>query len=183
MTGTSPRWLFLTRMINQQEPSRNSSTIVLFIDSKREKEIGIGRGWPYPPLSNRTCHVSAALLRQLNLKPKSGQKVRLQVDFLSLFITASGAQVSEAAFVQDLVAKIVGENSGASGNEIFDSIPSFDPVVGRAVLQALGIDVDAVLSGNVDIEAIKRRSSVGLDLTGISENLCYYRAFLTMAYS
>lgn len=166
VTGTSPRWLFLTRMISQANPNMNSSTIVLFINSEREKEIGMGRGWAYPPLKGRSCHVSAALLRQLGLKTRVGEQVRLQVDFLSLFLTASGTQQSEVAFVQELVAKLVGEPSSSSGNSMLDNLPKLNPLVGRAVLEALGLNVNAILAGNFDIEAIKRSLSVGIDLTG-----------------
>jgi len=39
VVGTTPRWVLLTKIINANKINRNASTILLIIDSAREKEI------------------------------------------------------------------------------------------------------------------------------------------------
>jgi hypothetical protein len=46
---------------------RKINVMVTLVDPKRERSIGIGRNFNYPPLENNEVYVSESALRILNL--------------------------------------------------------------------------------------------------------------------
>ena len=95
--GTSPRWTLLAKAVNPKT-ERNSSVIVLVMDTQRETEIGMGRTWIRRPLKWDETYVSAALLRTLNITASRGEKIRLQIDLLQLIPGFDVADLSPALY-------------------------------------------------------------------------------------
>ncbi|ELR12239.1 efflux ABC transporter, permease, putative, partial [Acanthamoeba castellanii str. Neff] len=68
--------------------TRNSTAIILVIDSDKEKEIGLGRSWPFPALGERQAIVSGPLLR--NIGAAKSDYVTLTIDIADLATDLGG---------------------------------------------------------------------------------------------
>jgi len=106
-SAVAPRWLLLSQVINVKDPTYNGSAILLVIDSKKEKEIGLGREWTHPPLVGQTAHVSDSLLRLLHLHPNVTDELRLRFDFITMAYTLYGSGGSEKQFVSQMLSRVI----------------------------------------------------------------------------
>jgi ABC-type antimicrobial peptide transport system permease subunit len=64
--------------------SSNASVIVIALNSTQEELVSIGRAYEHRPLELGEVHVSAPLLRRLQVEPNSGTNLTLIVDLLGL---------------------------------------------------------------------------------------------------
>ena len=87
---SSPRWLMFGKVLNRDAPSKNISAMLLVIDSDREKQVGIGRNWPYRVLGEAECHVRDSLLTALEMVPNRGHRVNVQISLSTLSKILSG---------------------------------------------------------------------------------------------
>jgi len=112
VTGLSPRWIMVSEIFNSHQREKNSSTVMLIIDSKKEKEIGLGRGWTHESLSGYKCHVAVSLLRLLHVNPNSGENITVRFDVFTLLHTLSGSRDTEIHFIRSLISQaVVNSNS------------------------------------------------------------------------
>ncbi|KAL6065065.1 FtsX domain-containing protein [Balamuthia mandrillaris] len=88
--GVVPRWALLGRVGNRFEPERNSSAIILIIDTEAEKRVGLGRGWEHRALGEKEALVSGPLLRNLGIKANAGEWMSLTFDLTDLSTDAGG---------------------------------------------------------------------------------------------
>ncbi len=51
--------------------SRSASTIILGMDSLREKSIDLGRAWPYGDIGEDAVLLSRTIVRQIGFDPKT----------------------------------------------------------------------------------------------------------------
>jgi hypothetical protein len=93
VTGAAPRWTMLARLGNRFAPERNASAIILAIDSEQEKQIGLGRSWPFPPLGEKQAYIPGPLLRNLKVKP--GDWITLTFDLVDLASDIGGLSESD----------------------------------------------------------------------------------------
>lgn len=175
LVGISPRWVTFAILSKTENYLRNSSTVALILNSTREKEIGLGRRWPYPTLSGRACHVTGALLRYLDMK--SGDNATVSMDVIELMATAAGYGSNSTAFVVETLRSLVTEDPvdpnmapyttlppselapGTTTNPLLNSLPpGFSPQIIRMLLILAGVDVDGILTGRtqIDMLALKR---------------------------
>jgi hypothetical protein len=86
ITGAAARWIFSVNASRDNDPSQVSKplSVTLFVmDTDYESQIGLAHNWPYRALDTAEVHVSAPLLRALNVFPNKGERIRIQFDFLS----------------------------------------------------------------------------------------------------
>lgn len=67
IVGITPRWIMFGNISNPKEPERKISSMVTLVDPKRERSIGIGRNFDYPPLVENEAYVAESALRILNM--------------------------------------------------------------------------------------------------------------------
>eukprot|EP00004_Rigifila_ramosa_P022811 TRINITY_DN6304_c0_g1_i1.p1 TRINITY_DN6304_c0_g1~~TRINITY_DN6304_c0_g1_i1.p1 ORF type:complete len:1190 (-),score=307.13 TRINITY_DN6304_c0_g1_i1:20-3532(-) len=94
VAGSSPRWLGLADVLsvdtinalgpNATDLAEKQRSMILVINTTLESEIGLGRQWLHRKLGLGECHVSAGLLRSLDMTPQSGQRVRLSFNLSTL---------------------------------------------------------------------------------------------------
>ena len=60
--GFSPRWSVPTKLRNTTEETRNTSSILIVLDTQREVDIGIGPHFSKTVLKNKELLVSQAAL-------------------------------------------------------------------------------------------------------------------------
>lgn len=60
---------------------------VLVLDNEREKEIALGRGWPYRTLQDGEISCSSSALKVIQVPPNFGNRVNLTIDssFVKVF--------------------------------------------------------------------------------------------------
>jgi ABC-type lipoprotein release transport system permease subunit len=165
LVGIAPRWLSFSILSKTSSYGRNSSTISLVVDSKQEKEIGLGRRWKYPLLKGRECHITASLMRFLDMT--SGDNVTVSLDAIEMMSSAAGYGSNSSEFVRQTLKSLVSEGIDPNDPSVQQQIPNplgsliptgLSPRAIRAILSLLGIDVDGIIDGSVpiDILALKR---------------------------
>jgi ABC-type antimicrobial peptide transport system permease subunit len=181
VVGTTPRWVLLTKIINANKINRNASTILLIIDSAREKEIGLGRQWSHPPLNHNQTHVSRSLLRQIGVRPNNNEEVLLRFDLISILHTLAASKQTEVDFVNSILQNFLNIAMGLStenGNNAF--IPNFNVslfgfnLTSEIILFLLGIQPQNIRNGSFaltydEVQMLKMRWSLNLRLTVIDE--------------
>ena len=55
--GATPRWAALGRVGNRDDRSRNTTSVILVVDSVRETELNIGAAWDRRPLGLEEAYV------------------------------------------------------------------------------------------------------------------------------
>eukprot|EP01114_Cavostelium_apophysatum_P002845 TRINITY_DN1253_c0_g3_i1.p1 TRINITY_DN1253_c0_g3~~TRINITY_DN1253_c0_g3_i1.p1 ORF type:complete len:1241 (+),score=361.47 TRINITY_DN1253_c0_g3_i1:25-3723(+) len=112
--GAAPRWVMLGRIYNALDGTQNTSTSILVIDTEKEKEINLGRGWKHPPLGKDQTHVTSSVLRSIGVKAQSGETVFIDIDFYNI-LTTTGAFGDDGlnTLIKELIAANV--NLTASG--------------------------------------------------------------------
>jgi ABC-type antimicrobial peptide transport system permease subunit len=177
VTGTAPRWLFLSKIVNTITQA-NSTTILLIIDSIREQEIGLGRGWNHPPLEGFQTHVSKNLLKQIGVAPNKDEKAALRFDAISILHTFSGSRQNEDDFVNSYLKSTM---VGSTLNEIVEkytglnvSIPFLDQLTVIDALKFLNIGGlnNVTFNGTLSyeqVQALKNQFSVDVNLTVVDE--------------
>jgi ABC-type antimicrobial peptide transport system permease subunit len=93
VSGAAPRWTMLGRVGNRFDSTRNSTAIILVIDSEKEKEIGLGRSWPFPALGERQAVISGPLLR--NIGATKNDYVTLTIDIGDLATDLGGISTDQ----------------------------------------------------------------------------------------
>jgi len=161
--GATPRWVVIGRVLNPLQTSLNSSSAFLIIDSEREREIGLGREWDHPDLNSLEVHVTASLLRLLQIEPNQGQSILLQLDIFKL---AQDFGVFQGKTAEEWIKGQIKDRmtSGDSGinwdnttlGEILDSIPPDGPAgnITAFLRQLLGDNLDLNLSLNQLLDQI-----------------------------
>lgn len=180
LVGISPRWVSFAVLSKTSNYNRNSSTVALILNSTKEAEIGLGRRWPYESLVGRSCHVTGALLRFLDLK--SGDNASLSIDTIELMATAAGYGSNSTAFVVETLRSLVTEDaidpsfapytnlppststvteSETPQSPLLNLLPTgFSPQVIRTLLILAGVDVDGILSGRAPLDMLSLKRSL-----------------------
>lgn len=52
VVGSSPRWYFMGKVRNEENPRLNTSVTIIFLNSSKELQIGLGRDFPQRALKN-----------------------------------------------------------------------------------------------------------------------------------
>ncbi len=99
LVGISPRWIFYGKVENRDTPTLNTTAILLIVDTKKEKEIGIGRTWNHRPLGEAECHVKDNILSAIGVESNMGRRVNIRLELQTLLQAMSGAN---QAIAQDL---------------------------------------------------------------------------------
>lgn len=55
--GATPRWAVLGRVANREQPTRNTTTIILALDSEQESGLQLGSSWSRRPLGLEEAYV------------------------------------------------------------------------------------------------------------------------------
>jgi len=114
IVGTSPRWIMYGRIENRDDPKKNATAILLITDTKREKEIGIGRAWPHRPLGEGECHAKDNLLSAIGVESGIGQRVNVRLELDVLLQAFSGAN---QAISQDLNSEEQNQNENSDDGD------------------------------------------------------------------
>jgi len=61
--GATPRWAALGRVGNRDERTRNTTAVILVVDSVREQQLDIGAGWDRRPLGLEEAYVVRCKIR------------------------------------------------------------------------------------------------------------------------
>jgi ABC-type antimicrobial peptide transport system permease subunit len=83
--GSTPRWLLKGEVskfvaLNASNNTPTMATNVIVIDSKKEKDIGVGRQWPYRQIGYGEVQVYHSALRFIDTAPNIGQRMKLIID-------------------------------------------------------------------------------------------------------
>jgi len=121
VVGAVPRWVFLGKVSNPNNPTYNTSSAILIIDSRQETEIGLGRGWIHPPLGRDETHISSSVLRALGVEANKGETIILTIDFISVLDSAGALPGGFDGLVRNLLAQ--------NGLNLTISIEQFIPLL------------------------------------------------------
>jgi len=187
LVGVSPRWISFAILSKTESYERNTSTIALVVDSEQEAKIGLGRRFKYPKLSGRACHITASLMRFLDMS--SGDNVTVSLDTIEMVSVAAGYGSNSTEFVRQTIKALVSEDTPSSSPSTPDgtSSPSFpsnpstsppeatgtappNPIASllppgltpraiRIILILMGLDVDGIIDGSAPIDMIALRRS------------------------
>lgn len=138
--GATPRWVLLARALNTLDTTRNTSTAVLIIDSDREKELGLGRGWDHPPLGKNEAHVTRSVLSSIGVTANAGETILLRLD-IPQFLTELGI-LNEETLETLIESQLIGAGADLDLSNI--TVSELVNVAGP-VLEALGINVTAII--------------------------------------
>jgi ABC-type antimicrobial peptide transport system permease subunit len=172
VAGISPRWILTATVANSMEPWRNTTTILLIIDTEREQELGIGRSWPYRPLGNREAHVRDSVLRAIGVRANRGETMNIRVSLKGLQAAFSGAN---QAIQQDLDVSPA-DNPFDPPSDKNNAIPSnidfnLDPTqMIKAILINSGFDFNKTISVNLTM-VVDQLKNAGFDVPPIIEIL------------
>eukprot|EP01062_Namystynia_karyoxenos_P016903 TRINITY_DN16223_c0_g2_i1.p1 TRINITY_DN16223_c0_g2~~TRINITY_DN16223_c0_g2_i1.p1 ORF type:complete len:1302 (+),score=431.16 TRINITY_DN16223_c0_g2_i1:222-3908(+) len=82
--GTTPRWIVTAtarkKWPKPGEEDQTVATTLLIMDSAKERELPIGRGWPLRQLGEGECHVKDSILRQLGVRAELGEHILVKLD-------------------------------------------------------------------------------------------------------
>ena len=93
--GVAPRWILPGYVYNQEVgPALNTSSFVIVADTKKERDIGLGRNFYQRVLGYGEAYVSASVLRVLGIDQYQGQHLTLFLNLIQSF-TESGIIDSE----------------------------------------------------------------------------------------
>ena len=67
VAGAAPRWLALGKLANRDNPLRNTSCVIVVIDSAKEEAMGLGREWNLRPLGEQEVYVVRPSLYMLRV--------------------------------------------------------------------------------------------------------------------
>eukprot|EP01130_Rhizamoeba_saxonica_P018176 TRINITY_DN9018_c0_g1_i1.p1 TRINITY_DN9018_c0_g1~~TRINITY_DN9018_c0_g1_i1.p1 ORF type:complete len:884 (-),score=164.69 TRINITY_DN9018_c0_g1_i1:953-3604(-) len=182
--GVVPRWIFLSDALNAEQRNQNGSTIILMIDSEKEKKIGLGREWKHDTLKGASAHVSSALLHQIGVEPNNGEKITLYVNLLSLINAVSSSELSEAEILESQLSTYLIEmfrNGDSSRKEseinsllmmlLQETVPFYGNTFGE-LLSENGItitDVNNIRLSSSIINSLKQILSFEFDVEVIDE--------------
>ncbi|EGC28601.1 hypothetical protein DICPUDRAFT_159955 [Dictyostelium purpureum] len=88
--GVAPRWVSISdintnqTLTNDTSITNSASLLVMVMNTTLEKEMGLGRGWKYPPLVGNQIHITSSFLRRINIQPNKNQAVHLHMDFFDV---------------------------------------------------------------------------------------------------
>lgn len=159
VTGTCPRWTILGEVRNKYDIEKNSSVVVLVIDSEREEDIGLGRSWNKRALGEEECYISGSVLRQIGVTPNAGERVYLSLDILALADTL-GVEDQVVSYFQEIIKESL-------QNETLNFTINSDTVNFTQIFQDLGLDVPQEdidnINSNVSIPLSDILTDEGLD--------------------
>lgn len=125
--GCTPRWLLrgqlypgfdtTTTTANTNNSNNNNNeplyagTSILIGDTQREKELGIGRGWPYRRIGYEETQVLNTILHFLNIPANQGERATLNID-------VSGILRQQGIDPNQIINSLVGGGGGTGGTTI-----------------------------------------------------------------
>lgn len=166
--GSAPRWLLRAKLRSEDALQRGragdgtvkasasitaTASNVIVIDSKREKEVGIGRAWPYRPIGYGEAQVYHSAAEYVGVKGNLGERINLALD-LSTVVDALGVSSPDGSPAQFNVTRPTSVTSVTSfylesffavNNITEDSINALDMVSGTVT--ATMVDAIASASG------------------------------------
>ena len=99
--GSTPRWLLKGEVEELSPSSENTSlrmaTNVIIVDSAKEKQIGVGRAWPYRQIGYGESQVYHSALRFIKTEANVGQRLKLVIDIAGI-LQQQGVNVNLGAF-------------------------------------------------------------------------------------
>lgn len=114
--GFVPRWILPTKVRRPDEPARNTSCLLIVIDSKREVDLNLTRHFSQQILGENEIMVSAGALRHLGVSARNKEKVEVYFDISGLLTTLSS--------MKSMTSADAGSSSG--GSTIVSSTQSSD---------------------------------------------------------
>ena len=88
--GFSPRWQLPMKLRNTTNPARNTSSIVIIIDSVKEAELKFGQDFTDERIGDSEVMVSHATMKYLNISEKNKDKIELFLDLVGIIKTLTG---------------------------------------------------------------------------------------------
>eukprot|EP00756_Hemistasia_phaeocysticola_P049200 Hpha_TRINITY_DN23646_c0_g1::TRINITY_DN23646_c0_g1_i1::g.57585::m.57585 len=152
LAGIAPRW-FLTATAKRKwdtPETENKSVLVtlVVVDTRLEKKIPVGRGWPLRQLGEGEAHVSDSLLRQLGLETHNGDHILLKLDVFKL--------LEDRGLLQDESILTLLNQSSTESN-------TTDALL--VATRAAGFDDDDTVQVNVSELAKQLSDTFGIDAT------------------
>jgi len=92
--GTAARWLAVAELRSTKEPTRTTTTTILVIDSKRERQVKMGRLFneQYRALGKQEAYFSSTICAALGVPAKKGQRITMKIDLLELAGSLLGSE-------------------------------------------------------------------------------------------
>ena len=89
LEGVAPRWILLGKLFNPvQNQNVTTNCYVILADTKKERDIGLGRNFDQSVLAPNEAFVSASALRVLGINDFEGERVGLSIDLYDSLVTA-----------------------------------------------------------------------------------------------
>lgn len=85
--GFSPRWMLPSKLRNITDESRNTSCIMIIIDSKREVDLGLIEPFSQEIIGDSEIMISDTARKFLNVTSNRKEKVELVFDFAVILNT------------------------------------------------------------------------------------------------
>eukprot|EP00698_Gefionella_okellyi_P021275 TRINITY_DN6854_c0_g1_i3.p1 TRINITY_DN6854_c0_g1~~TRINITY_DN6854_c0_g1_i3.p1 ORF type:complete len:1058 (+),score=247.33 TRINITY_DN6854_c0_g1_i3:1039-4212(+) len=137
VVGVAPRWTLLGTVGNANTPLVNMTAVILIMNSTKERDIGLGRGWRKRPLGSEECYVSTPLLRSLGVAPDAGQAVRISFGMAN-FVNSSLFNLTQLAEENPLLAAALAAALIATNNtQLVDQLITEQTVIKAKVIDAV----------------------------------------------
>jgi ABC-type antimicrobial peptide transport system permease subunit len=89
LEGVAPRWVLLGKIFNPvQNQNVTTNCYVIIGDTKKERDIGLGRNFDQSVLTPNEAFVSASAMRVLGINDFEGERVGLSIDLYESLVTA-----------------------------------------------------------------------------------------------
>jgi len=98
--GTAPRWIFVGRARNLADPLQNTSLAILFANTSKELEIGLGRDFPQRALQKNQAIISKSVLRSIGIADNSHPELEIYIDLFSLINAFIGGSINSFSLAQ-----------------------------------------------------------------------------------
>lgn len=98
--GVAPRWFGVADFINPNKTDKETSGIVMVLDTKKEKDIGLGRDFTKELLGENQAFVIRSALRYLGLEANNQDMIRISIDLRTYFSLFLGT--NEVLTIEDI---------------------------------------------------------------------------------
>ena len=88
--GFSPRWELPMKLRNTTNTGRNTSSVVIIIDSVKEADLKFGQDFTDERIGDSEVMVSQATMQYLNISGTNKDKIELYFDIVSIIKTLTG---------------------------------------------------------------------------------------------
>lgn len=172
IVGTSPRWILPANVQNTKHPSRNTTAMLLIVDTDREEQMGLGRTWSHRPLGHGEAHVRDSILRAIGVRADRGESINIQLSLTGLQAALSGQDqaISQNVNLDFDPDDPSAPDDGGDSPSITDGITLDPAAIIRAILSQSGFDFKKVHTVNLT-ELVDRMEKGGVEVPPIIEVL------------